>query len=366
MERREGERAIRKRRFDSTVTVEEPPAATIRDVSRKAHVSLSSVSRVLTNHPDVSPRMRERVLKAVTGLGYEPHFIAQSLRRGRTNTLGFLIGDISNPVMADVIRGAEDYSREQGYAVMLTNSEGESRFDADHLRLFLRRRVDGILLLTSEAGSKEVADALVRPAVPYVVIDRDVPARSMVSTVYGDHAMGMQEATAHLISRGHRRIALISGAPELRPARARAEGFREAFRAARLPLPEKLIRTGTLAADFGKQEVAGLLATAEPPTAIIAGGNRLLGGVLEAVHQAGRRVGRDLALISCDDVDLTRLYQPAISVVVRDMYRMGRVAAELLLERIIDPEARPRSVTLPTGLVVRASSNFAWPPSGRN
>ncbi len=309
--------------------------------------------------------MRERVLKAVSGLGYEPHVIAQSLRSGRTNTLGFLIGDISNPVFADVIRGAEDYARERGFAVMLTNSEGEARLDAEHLRLFLRRKVDGILLTTSEVGSAEIAQALSKPAVPYVVLDRDVPDGSTVSTVYGDHAMGMREATAHLLSRGHRRIALISGSPALRPARARAEGFRAAFKSAGLKLTEDLIRTGSLAPDFGKQEVTSLLASADPPSAIIAGGNRLLGGVLEAVHQAGRLVGRDLALISCDDVDLTRLYLPPISVVIRDMYVMGRTACELLLDRIVHPDSLPRSVTLPTRLLVRASSDFFWPPDGR-
>ena len=100
--------------------VSEPPASsepvTIRDVARKARVSLSSVSRVLTEHPDVSRTMKQRVLKATATLGYEPHFIAQSLRRGVTHTLGFLIGDISNPVFADMIRGAEDHARSKGYA----------------------------------------------------------------------------------------------------------------------------------------------------------------------------------------------------------------------------------------------------------
>lgn len=326
-----------------------------------AKVSLSSVSRVLTNHPDVSPRMRERVLKAVSGLGYEPHLIAQSLRSGHTNTLGFLIGDIANPVFADVIRGAEDSARERGYAVMLSNSEGEARLDAEYLRLFLRRKVDGILLVTSEAGSAEIVQAMTHPAVPYVILDRDLPRGSAASAVFCDHALGMQEATAHLLSRGHRNIALLSGPPALRPARARADGFRAAFRAAGLKVPEHLIRTGSLASDFGKQEVMSLLAVADPPSAIIAGGNRLLGGVLEAAHQAGRTVGQDLALISCDDVDLTRLYRPPISVVARDMYEMGKVAGNLLLERIGNPQAPPRSVTLPTHLIVRGSSDFAWP-----
>ncbi|HEY9288825.1 MAG TPA: LacI family DNA-binding transcriptional regulator [Candidatus Dormibacteraeota bacterium] len=350
--------AIAKPRVASTINGDEP--ATIRDVSRIARVSLSSVSRVLTNHPDVSPRMRERVLKAVSGLGYEPHLIAQSLRRGRTNTLGFLIGDIANPVFADVIRGAEDCARERGYAVMLTNSEGEARLDAEYLRLFLRRKVDGILLVTSETGTAEIIQSASNPAVPYVILDRDVPKGSDASAVFCDHAVGMQEATAHLLSRGHRNIALLSGPPALRPARARAEGYRSAFRAAGLKVPEQLIRTGNLAPDFGKQEVMRLLGSADPPSAIIAGGNRLLGGVLEAAHQAGRVIGRDLALVSCDDVDLTRLYRPPISVVIRDMYEMGRLAGNLLLERINDSDAPARNITLPTHLVVRGSSDFAW------
>ncbi|HLB76207.1 MAG TPA: LacI family DNA-binding transcriptional regulator, partial [Candidatus Dormibacteraeota bacterium] len=185
--------------------VSEPLASsepvTIRDVARKARVSLSSVSRVLTEHPDVSRTMKQRVLKATATLGYEPHFIAQSLRRGVTHTLGFLIGDISNPVFADMIRGAEDHARSKGYAVMLTNSEGDPELDAKHLHLFLRRRVDGIILSTAETSSPEVARALLDPTVPFVVLDRDTPPHSRVSSVYGDHAAGMKDATAHLIQR---------------------------------------------------------------------------------------------------------------------------------------------------------------------
>jgi LacI family transcriptional regulator len=346
-------------------SLEMASAVTIRDVARKARVSLSSVSRVLTEHPDVSKEMRHRVLSAAGSLGYEPHFIAQSLRRGVTHTLGFLIGDISNPVFADVIRGAEDFARAKGYAVMLTNSEGNPALDAEHLRLFLKRRVDGIMLSTAETGSPEVARALTNPTVPFVVLDRDTPPNSRVSTVYGDHAAGMREATAHLINRGHRGIAMVSGSHYLKPARERIEGFRQAFRDAGLTPKEDLIRIGTMRPEVGREETVRLLSLPEPPTAIIAGSNRLMTGVLEGIHQANLTVGRDLALVGCDDVDLARLYTPAISVVVRDQYRMGQVACELLLERLATPDAPIRSVTLPTRFVARASSDFAWPVSGR-
>lgn len=276
---------------------------TIRDVARKAGVSLSSVSRVLTEHPDVSKQMRKRVMSAADSLGYEPHFIAQSLRRGVTHTLGFLIGDISNPVFADVIRGAEDFARARGYAVMLTNSEGNPALDAEHLRLFLKRRVDGIMLSTAETGSPEVARALSDPTVPFVVLDRDTPPNSRASTVYGDHAAGMRDATTHLLNRGHRAIAMVSGSPHLKPARERIEGFRQAFKDAGLTPQEDFIRVGTMRPEVGREETVRLLGLAEPPTAIIAGSNRLMTGVLEGIHRANLRVGRDLALVGCDDVE---------------------------------------------------------------
>jgi len=336
---------------------------TIRDVARKARVSLSSVSRVLTEHPDVSRTMKQRVLRATATLGYEPHFIAQSLRRGVTHTLGFLIGDISNPVFAEMIRGAEDHARSKGYAVMLTNSEGDPELDAKHLHLFLRRRVDGIILSTAETSSPEVARALLNPTVPFVVLDRDTPPHSRVSSVYGDHAAGMQDATAHLIQRGHTAVALISGPEQLKPARERVRGFRAAFEAAGLKPPSDLIRIGSLRPEFGREQAVELLRGRNRPTAIIAGSNRLLTGVLEGIHETDVVVGRDLALVGCDDVDLARLYRPPISVVIRDQYRMGQVACELIIERLANPEAPIRRVTLPTQFVSRASSDFPWPPT---
>lgn len=309
--------------------------------------------------------MRQRVLKVTASLGYEPHFIAQSLRRGVTHTLGFLIGDISNPVFADVIRGAEDLARSKGYAVMLTNSEGDPALDAKHLHLFLRRRVDGIILSTAETGSPDVARALLDPTVPYVVLDRDTPPNSRVSSVYGDHAAGMQDATTHLIQHGHTAIALISGPEQLKPARERVDGFRAAFAAAGLKPPAGLIQIGSLRPEFGRVQTVELLRGRNRPTAIIAGSNRLLTGVLEGIHETGFVVGRDLALVGCDDVDLARLYRPPISVVIRDQYRMGQVACELIIERLANPEAPIRTVTLPTQFVKRASSDFPWPPKRR-
>lgn len=329
---------------------------TVRDVAQHAGVAVSTTSRVFTGHPDVSESMRDRVMTSARTLGYEPDFIAQSLRTGRTKTLGFLVADLSNPVFADVIRGAGDHARSRGYAVMLTNSEGEAQFDIEHLQVFLRRRVDGIILLTVSSGSDEIDREMINPSVPMVVFDRDVPRGSRVSSVYWDHAAGFRDATASLLGHGHRSIAFIAGPSHLRPIRERLAGFEGAFHEAGMKVDKDLVRFGDMNAAFGRQEAERVLALDPRPTAIIVAANRLLVGVLEALQRSGVDVGRDVAIVSSDDVELTRVYQPPISVVVRDTYRMGEVAAELLLERIDDHDAPIRSVVLPTRFVERQSS----------
>src|SRR5713226_1249741 len=120
--------------------------SSMQEVAERAGVAVSSVSRVLADHPDVSERMRERVLNAVNALGYQPDFVAQSLRRGATLTIGFVVGDISNPLLADAALGAESVLRGAGFSMLLMNSENNPALDAAHIRFFVNRRVDGMIL----------------------------------------------------------------------------------------------------------------------------------------------------------------------------------------------------------------------------
>jgi LacI family transcriptional regulator len=333
---------------------------TVRDVAERANVAISSASRVFTGHPNVSAKMRERVLSAANELGYQPDLIARSLRTGTSQTVGFLVADLANPIFAEVIRGAEDRLRSSGYGLLLTNSQGDPRLDVENVQLFLRRRVDGIMLLTADPGDVVAMDTLPPTSVPTIVLDRGMPRGSTASTVYFDHAEGFKTATRHLLRLGHKSIAFISGPPELRPVRDRLDGVLQAFQEAGVESDQRLRRLGSLAPSFGQSAMLELLDSDDPPTAVIVGGNRLLTGVLEALHARNRVVGTDIALISTDEVDLTRLYRPPISVVARDTNTMGRVAAELLLDRLADPTGPVRSVLLPTSFIARESS--AVPP----
>lgn len=327
--------------------------ASMREVADLAGVAMSSVSRVLSGHPDVSAPMRSRVMAAVDQLGYEPDFLAQSLRRGATLSVGFVVGDISNPLMGDIASGAESELRRAGYSMLVMNSENDPRMDAAHVQFFESRRVDGLILSLANEQAPETLEALASVDLPFVLIDRELPARFRASAVRNDHRNGTRDATDALLELGHRRIALVTGPVEISPVRERVAGMRDAV-AGRGLRDETIIMSGSLSAEHGESATENLLALSDPPTAIIAGGNQPLVGCLRALVRHGMRPGRDISLVTCDEVPLSELYDPPISVIARDTVGLGRTAAELLLRHLRGDED-PRTVILPTTFKLRAS-----------
>jgi LacI family transcriptional regulator len=343
-------------RFESSLR-----KASMREVADLARVAISSVSRVLSEHPDVSPEMRARVLAAVRRLNYEPDFLAQSLRRGATLSVGYLVSDISNPLHATIACGAESVFRAAGYSMTLMNSEDDPSLDVKHIRFFVRRRVDGLLLSLASDTSLETVDALSRISVPIVLVDRAVPTLdSRVSHVNSDHRTGVRAAVEHLLALGHRRIALISGDPDVLPVRERIAALKEAVVAAGLQ-DETLVLRGPLTTQHGESATETVLNLQPRPTAIIAGGNQLLAGCLRSLQRHRIRIPEDLSLVTCDEIPLSELYSPPIASVTRDTVELGRVSAELLLRRIND-EGPPESRILPTVFLPRPSCGS--PPLG--
>lgn len=329
---------------------------TIKEVARHAGVALSSVSRVLNNHPDVSDRMRTRVHESIAALGYEPNLLAASLRRGSSRTVGFIVADLRNPLYASIVTAAQRVLGGEGYAVVITTSESRADRDEEMARVLRMRQVDALLLSLADETHRGVIEELERFDGPIVLLDRHVPDLRAASGVETDHAGGMKRAARHLVDLGHERMALVSGPLQVRPSAQRIKAFREVHREYRLELPERFIRAGSFEPGFGEASTLELLGAADPPTALIAGGNQLLTGVLRALRRLGREPGRDLALISCDDVPLSELHTPSISVIDRDVAELGRAGARLALERLSDPDAPPRKIVLPTSLVWREST----------
>lgn len=327
--------------------------ASMQEVAERAGVATSSVSRVLSGHPDVSPEMRERVMAVVAEIGYQPDLLAQSMRLGATLSVGFIVGDIANPLLARIVQGAERALRESGYSMLLTDSENRPEGDAAHVRLLEQRRVDGLMLSLASEDNAETIELLQQFEIPTVLVDRELPREVGASAVLSDHRSGMRAAVGHLLDLGHRAIGLILGQP-MRPSRERRAGLEEAFAARGLPATY-VVSEGLLSPHHGRNATSQLLDSAEPPTAIVAGGNQLLIGALEELLARGLSIGPDISLVSCDAIDVTELLSPPIAVVRRDNAEIGRQAATLLLERMGEDDPGPRTVVLETTFEPRSS-----------
>jgi LacI family transcriptional regulator len=324
----------------------------MREVADRAGVAMSSVSRVLSGHPDVSEGMSARVMAAVAELDYQPDMLAQSLRRRQTLTVGFVVGDISNPLFAEIVTGVESTLQENGYSILLTNSLNQPLLEAAHIRLLSQRRVDGLVISVLDETHPETIERLRELDIPIVVLDRSLPGGVPVSRVLSDHRSGMRAAVLPLLDLGHRRIALIGGSG-VRPALERRAGLEDAFAERGLDPTYTLIE-GSFAVECGATEMRRLLDSPDRPTAVIAGGNQLMLGALRVIRERGIALGSELSFVGCDDVALTDLFSPAVAVVRRDNFAMGRAASDLLLARLRD-EAGPSEVVLPTEFVARPS-----------
>lgn len=332
------------------VKASEATRARIRDVAEQAGVAASSVSRVLSNHPDVSSKMRERVMTAVRASGYEPNLLASSLRSGTSMSVGFVVGDISNPLISSIALAAEVRLAQRGYTLLLANSQDLPERNAANVIAFRQRHVDGLLLSLTNEEDADTAAALDAFGKPTVLLDRDAGAAG-ASRVLFDHAQGFRDATRHLVELGHRRIALIAGLPHVRHTRERLTAVTEELAAARLPEP--MVKLGSLSRSQGHAAAEAVLTAARRPTAIICGGNQLLPGVISAILGLGLRIPDDVSLVTTDANDLTEFYNPPLAFISRDAAAFGLEGADSLLRRL--DGGKPDTVTFPTWFVAAGS-----------
>lgn len=294
--------------------------------------------------------MRERIEAAVRDLGYRPDMLAQGMRTRKSRSVGFTVSDISNPVLASTVTGAERRLRLAGYSLLLTSSENDADLDRENIRSLTQRRVDGFILgLVDERHPGTVA-LLLETAAPIVLLDRDIPDGVPASRVIFDHRAGMISATRWLLDLGHREIALIVGGPQ-RPAHERREAVVRTVAAAGCRC---VVYEGPFSIAHGECAAREILETDTAVSAIIAGGNVLMHGALRTFRARGVRLGVDLSFVGCDDALVAEVHAPQIAVVRRDMDALGATAAGLLLELMTTP-AEPREVVLPTCFVPRPS-----------
>ena len=302
----------------------------IRDVARRAGVSIATVSNVL-NHPDVvAPNTRVRVLDAIAALGYIRNDSARQLRAGRSRQIAIVVLDLANPFFTDVVSGTESAVEERDVMVVVCNSRADPGRERRHLDLLAEQRVRGVLITPVDDRSEPALDQLVRRGTPVVLVDRRSSRPSQCS-VSVDDVMGGHLAAIHLRERGHRRLAFVGGPFSVTQVADRHTGFVTA-------LPARpavtVVATPTMSVSAG-QAAAGQIAdlpAARRPTAVFCGNDLLALGVLQEMTRRGVRVPQELAIVGYDDIDYAGAAAVPLTSVRKPRQELGAAAAELLLD----------------------------------
>jgi LacI family transcriptional regulator len=329
----------------------------VRDVARRANVSVGTVSNVM-NHPDkVAASTVARVQAAIEELGFIRNDAARQLRDGRSKTIGLVVLDVRNPFFTDVARGAEDKATSAGLIVTLGNSDENPQREATYLDLFEQQRVHGVLI-SPYADITTRLQALRSRGIPAVLVDRTSTDLSF-SSVSVDDLAGGRLAVEHLISQGRRRIAFIGGPFEIRQVTDRLEGARQAV-AVNPDVTLEVIQLEALSVIEGRAAGSAIVARprAERPDAIFAANDLVSMGVLQALMMQGAVVSvpAEIALVGYDDIDFAAAAVVPLSSIRQPSALIGATAVEILLEEAADPSIEARQVVFQPELVVRAST----------
>lgn len=334
---------------------------TMRQIAERAKVSIGTVSHVINRTAKVRPALQERVLEAIHSMGYQPSALAQGLRRNRTNMLGMVIPDITNPFFPGVVRGVEDVAFRRSFRVILCNADNDPSKEASYVRELRSYHIAGLLIIP--AASADIAGhlrAYASASVPVVCIDR-VPDGWKGDAVLVANADGAYLATRHLIQMGHTRLAVITGPLKLTNAAERLKGFMRALNDSRIQIEPEFVQEARFDTESGYQAALRLLRMLPRPTAIFACNDLMAFGVLQAARELNLQCPEDLSIAGFDSLEFTKFTDPSLTTVYQPGYQLGATAGRLLLQRIDGMRSATKKVLLPTEL--RKRHSVGGPPS---
>ncbi|MDA8353832.1 MAG: LacI family DNA-binding transcriptional regulator [Firmicutes bacterium] len=324
---------------------------TIYDVAEKAGVSIATVSYVMNNQK-VGKKSREKVLKAMEELNYKPSLLASALTGKRTTTIGFLLPDLANPFVAEMARRVEDRAHERGFNVVICSTDSDKEKEALYTSLLRQKRVDGFIF-AGDLKNVDVVKELVGEQTPVVLLAVSHPAVSVNSVTVDDFTGGYQVAS-HLISLGHKRIAVI--AEEAISSRERIRGYKHALQDQGIEIDEDLIVTSDSSFEDGERLADELLNTSHPPTAIFACNDILAIGSFLAARKKNRSIPGDLSVAGFDNTLLSKSSDPPLTIVEQPIQDMCSQAVDLLIEEIEGKSTRKQRIVLLPDLIIRQST----------
>lgn len=304
---------------------------TIKDVAKKAGVSISTVSRVLSNKVPVNAETRVRVVNAVKELDYQPNLIAKGLKGGSTNTIGLIIPDISNPYYPKIARSVEEQAKKNGYSLILCNTEESLKEELMYVDMLKKRYVDGIIFITVLKESNHILK-LKRSGFPVVQLDRC--SNPEVDCVTSDNVYGAYIMTKHLIENGHRNIAIIAGNMDMQIYVDRFLGCMMALNEMDVKISDEYIAKNAVTVEDAYESMMKFLKMPQRPTAVFSPNDIKTLGVYKAIRDCNLRIPEDISVVGYDNIDISEYMDPPLTTFEQPVKAMGAQAVERLVDQI--------------------------------
>ncbi len=305
---------------------------TIKDVAKEGGVSITIVSRVLSNYGSFSEESKSNVLKAVEKLNYKPDIVARSLRTKKSKVIGVIVSDIVTFFFTTLVRGVEDVANQGNYSVILCNSDEDPIKEREYLLALYERGVDG-LIISPSPGNDSYLKKLARGGTPIVLVDRKVKALR-VPMVMVDNESGAYEAVSYLIDLGHRRIGIIAGLKGTSTSEERLAGYERALKEHHLSQNPELTKAGDYRRERAKEAAEEFLRMKNPPSALFVSNEPMTNGALLALRENKVKIPEEMSIIGFDDPIWAPLTNPGLTTVSQPSYSIGTLACQTLLKQI--------------------------------
>lgn len=329
---------------------------TMEDIAKRVDVSINTVSRALNDKPDINDQTKEEILRIADELNYQPNRFAQGLRSSKTSTLGVIVADIMNPFFSALLKGVEKAAREEGYSIIVQDTDEKYENEQSAIQTTLSEQVDGLLITPVQTNQGTIID-LKGSELPFVLLGRhfeDLDTHYVVT----DDVQGEKAATEHLIERGHERIAIVNGPTHISSSRERLRGFRRAMSEHDIATSDFAILEGNVTMEDGFETGKKLIASSPRPTAVLCYSDFVAMGVIKAARDAGLKIPEEMAVVGYDDVFFSTCLEVPLTTVRIPKKKLGRRAFYALKELIDGGDGNPdyHEEKIDTELLIRQST----------
>lgn len=328
----------------------------LKDLAQEIGVSISTVSRALNNHPDISPEMTRKIQKLAAEMNYTPNPLAMGLLKQATRMIGVIVPDLVTHFYSSIISGIEQVAGEKGYYILIASSNETLQKEIKAVENFLKTRVEGLIIcLSQETKSFDHFDRLINNNIPVVFFDRVCRADEVPSVVV-DNVDAAKKITRHFYKNGFRHIAYIAGPDYLNISQERTQGYLSGLKSCGLEFNTELLVKCNMSTKDAIRATSNLLDLPEPPDAIFGINDTVAFAAMKEIKRRGLRIPDDIALVGFTDEFHSTVVDPTLTSITHPTYQIGQEAARLFFKQIDNPEAKPIQVVLKTKMVIRKSS----------